>query len=161
MSLDLPAWGRLGWRVAAGLVLGGALGFGEACGPEVRRPDCYEPYETPPPSGHGPPDYVICGVPYLEVDPSPFTELTNLEIWLPKEGGACPRYCAEDLDERFWEKFHEVVESRGLAEGYDESCLDDGYEILARCYEEYAYVEDRCAYSVWIATNCKLDPYIE
>ena len=149
--------------MAAGLVLGGALGFAEACGPEVRRPDCYEPYETPPPSGDRFPEYEFCGVPYLEVDPSPFTELTNLRVLLPMVDGMCPRYCAEDLDERFWEKFHEVVESRGLAEGYDESCLDDGYEILARCYREYPYPgeEDECAYSVWIATNCKIDPYIE
>jgi len=162
MSLDLPAWGRLGWRVAAGLVLGGALGFAEACGPEVRRPDCYEPYELPPLDGDGW-DYEVCGVPYLEVDPSPFTELTNLEVLMPKEDGECPRYCAEDLDERFWFVFQDVVEYRGLAEGYDESCLDDGYEILTRCYEEYSYPgeEDRCAYYVWIATNCKIDPYIE
>ena len=161
MSLDLPAWGRLGWRVAAGMVLGGALGFGEACGPEVRRPDCYEPYEPPPPSGDGW-DYEVCGVPYLEVDPSPFTELTSLWIRLPKEAGECPRYCAEDLDERFWESFHGVVEDSGLAEGYDESCLDEGYQILSRCYWEYPNVGgEKCAYAVWIATNCKLDPYIE
>lgn len=156
MSLNCGFQARMCPGVVPHAVLVCVLSLSISCGPTADVSECYDDSAMSSDEPFGP---YVCGVAPTELESSPYSDYGYASILLPRERGECPKLCAMDLDTRLWEVFKERVEREGLAEGYDASCLDDGYEVLRRCSWESS--DDECVYRMWIATNCKIDPYIE
>ncbi len=139
-------------RWIVGLIGGLFLGF--ACGPEPTQ-QCYSRATLP---GYDVETGVLrtCDVEHPIPRKHPeFEDTAHVLVTIPKDGN-CPM-CPWELDEIFWQAFLDELEDRGLEDGEDPDCVNQGYAIEIACLT-MAQQPDTCTYSAIVASHCTLGP---